>query len=253
MPETLLHTFAGTALLAASLAAAAADAPPRHPKTPPAPQAFYTHSGFVGREAALGAAVMDAIRRVGPDAGVALQFTPGQQATLGLAVARAIQVVSVTEPYQHELNDAVVKAQLTALQFAKDHGLTAGMVAHEVKTQTPMLQRVGRLIGMGGSPELGLIALTERTACFYQLVLDYRRDGLTIRWKSPYGAVLRAGSAIGQFDMTEREVHETYTVPAMQQRAAVMGMEVAFSPWQEDGWITMTAALRPPAPAHAGE
>lgn len=240
---TMLRSALPFSVLAVSLAAAAADAPPRHPKAPPPPEDFYTHSGFVGREAELGAAVMDAIRKVVPDKGVALGFTPAQQETLGLAVARAIQVVSVTEPYQHELNDAVVKAQLTALQFAKDNDMTAAMVEHEVRTQTPMLERVGKLLSLGGNPELGLIAITERTACFYQMVLDYERKGMTIRWKSPYGPVLAAGTRLGQFNMTEREVHETYTVPAMQQRAAVMGMQVDFAPWQDDGWITMTASM----------
>lgn len=260
MPTTAARSVARSALAAlatlavATLAAtaSAADKPvPRHPKAPPPPADFYTHSGFVGREAELGTAVMEAIRKVGPDQGVATQFSPAQQETLGLAVARAIQVISVTEPYQHELNDAVVKAQLTALQFAKDNGMMAKMVAHEVKTQTPMLERVGKLITLGGSPELGIIAITERTACFYQLVLDYERQGMTIRWKSPYGPVLAAGSKIGQFDMSEQEVHESYTVPAMQQRAAIMGMDVAFSPWQPDGWITMTATMKTPVAAAA--
>jgi hypothetical protein len=250
MITPIIRSFFRFALLTVALmaTAAAADKPPRHPKAPP-PEDFYTHSGFDGREAALGAAVMDAIRKVGPDNGIALGFTPAQQEALGLAVARAIQVVSVTDPYQHELNDAVVKAQLTALQFAKDNNMTAAMVDHEVKTQTPMLVRVGKLLGLRGSPELGLIALTERTACFYQLVLDYERDGMTIRWKSPYGPVLSAGTAIGQFDMTEKEVHENYTVPAMQKRAAIMGMQVSFSPWREDGWITMTASMAKPMAA----
>jgi hypothetical protein len=231
-------------------AATAEDKPvPRHPKAPPPPDQFYTHSGFEGREAELGKAVMEAIRKVGPDRGLALQFNPAQQATVGLAVARAIQVISVTEPYQHELNDGVVKAQLTALQFAKNNGMVEQYVDHEALTQTPMLQRVGKLISLGGSPELGLIAITERTACFYQLVLEYQREGMTIRWKSPYGPVLTAGKSIGQFDMTEREVHETFTIPAMQKRAAVMGMELEFSPWQADGWITMTAKMAAPKTA----
>jgi hypothetical protein len=113
-----------------------------------------------------------------------------------------------------------------------------------------MLARVGKLISLGGSPELGLIAITERTACFYQMMLDYKRDGMTIRWKSPYATVLKAGTGIGQFNMTEREVHEKFTVPVMKKRAAVMGMDVAFSPWQDDGWITMTASMAPKASAY---
>jgi hypothetical protein len=255
MPTSLLRTSARAALLAAALAstAVAADRPERHPKAPPPPEDFYTHSGFDGREAALGSAVMDAIRRLGPDKGIVLQFDAAQQEALGLAVARAIQVTSVMDPYQHELNDAVVKAQLTALQFAKDNGMMAAYVDHETKTQTPMLLRVGKLISLGGSPELGLISLTERTACFYQLVLDYERKGMTIRWKSPYGPVLKAGTGIGQFNMTEQEVHEQFTVPTMQKRAAVMGMELEFAPWQADGWITMTARMKAPAVASAAD
>ncbi|MBM4195672.1 MAG: hypothetical protein FJ197_01055 [Gammaproteobacteria bacterium] len=227
-----------------ALGAAAEDQPvPRHPKAPPPPDQFYTHSGFEGREAELGNAVMEAIRKAGPERGVATQFNAEQQADVGLAVARAIQVISVTEPYQHELNDALVKAQLTALQFAKNNRMIAKYVDHEALTQTPMLLRVGKLMSQGGSPELGIIAITERTACFYQLVLDYQRDGMTMRWKSPYGVVLAAGTPIGQFNMTEQEVHEIFTIPAMQKRAAVMGMELEFSPWQADGWITMTARM----------
>lgn len=251
MSHSKLH--AGLAAWVAALAlvsAQAADSPPRHPKTPPAPKDFYTHSGFDGRIPELGAAVMDAIRKARPANGEALDFTPAQQEVMGLAVARAIQVTEVTDPYQHELNDAVVKAQLTALQFAKNNRMMAQYVDHETKTQTPMLLRVGKLINMGGSPELGIIAITERTACFYQLVLDYKRDGMTIRWKSPYRTVLKAGTAIGQFDMTEQEVHEQFTVPTMKKRAAVMGMDVTFSPWQEDGWITMTASMAPKAAAN---
>jgi hypothetical protein len=252
MTTTVVRYSFRFALLTVALMAnaGAADSPPRHPKAPPPPEDFYTHSGFEGREAALGAAVMDAIRKVGPDKGIALSFSPAQQETLGLAVARAIQVVSVMDPYQHELNDAVVKAQLTALQFAKDNNMTAMMVDHEVKTQTPMLVRVGKLLSMGGDPQLGLIAITERTACFYQLVLDYERKGMTIRWKSPYGPVLKAGTGIGQFNMSEKEVHENYTVPAMQKRAAIMGMQVSFSPWHDDGWITMTASMAKPMAAN---
>ncbi len=251
MTPTRFVSFAGIALLAVSFSATATDAPPRHPKTPPPPDQFYTHSGFDGREAQLGTAVMEAIRKAGPDKGQVLSFTPEQQATVGLAVARAIQVISVTEPYQHELNDAVVKAQLTALQFAKNANMMAAYVEHETATQAPMLLRVGKLISLGGSPELGLISITERTACFYQLVLEYQRDGMTMRWKSPYGPVLAAGTPIGQFNMTEKEIHEMFTIPVMRKRAAIMGLNLEFSPWQEDGWITMTASVAKPATVSA--
>jgi len=132
------------------------------------------------------------------------------------------------------------KAHLTNIQFAKDQGLLKEMCDTEVKTQTFMIQRVGNMIRAGGSPELATIALTERTACFYQLVQEYQRTGTTMRWKSPYGNVLNVTRQIGQHDLTEQEIHEVYTVPLMKKQAEVMGMDLDISPWQADGWVTMT-------------
>ncbi len=226
--------LATTFLLGAS--AMAAD----KPKTPPAPEAFYEHTGFEGREQVLTEAIVQAVRNAEPKNGETLNFTPDQQRMLGQAVTKAIKTISKDTPYQHEMNDALVKAQLTTIQFAKDNGVLAELVSHEAKTQSPMIARVGKMIRAGGSPELGTIALTERTACFYQLVQNYQRTGTTMRWQSPYGNVLRATRRLGQHDLTEQEIYETYTAPLMQKQAEIMGMAVELSPWQADGWVSMT-------------
>ena len=210
------------------------------PKAPPAPDAFYEHTGFEGREQVLTDAITKAIREAKPRDGEPLNFTPAQQQMRGAAVGKAIKTISNDTPYQHEMNDALVKAQLTTIQFAKDNGMVKELVDHEVKTQSFMLSRVGNMIRNGGSPELGTIALTERTACFYQLVQNYQRTGTTMRWKSPYGNVLAVSVPIGQHNLTEQEVHEIYSVPLLKQQAAVMGMTIEISPWQADGWVTMT-------------
>jgi hypothetical protein len=241
-----LTSVLGTAFLLTTSLMAADDPPPTgKPKIPPTPDAFYEHTGFEGREQVLTDAIVKAIREAKPNEGETLNFTPDQQRMLGLAVARAIKTISNDTPYQHEMNDALVKAHLTNIQFGKDQGLLKEMTDHEVKTQTFMLARVGKMIREGGSPELATIALTERTACFYQLVQNYQRTGTTMRWKSPYGNVLAVTRRIGQHDLTEQEIHEVYTVPLMQKQAEVMGMELDISPWQADGWITMT--IRAPA------
>jgi len=229
--------FAATFLLVTS--AVAAD----KPRTPPAPDAFYEHTGFEGREQALTDAVVKAVRDAGPRNGETLNFTPAQQSMLGLAVAKAIKTISNDTPYQHEMNDALVKAQLTNIQFAKDNGILDKLISHEAKTQAFMISRVGKMIRAGGSPELGTIALTERTACFYQLVQEYQRTGTTMRWKSPYGNVLAVSRPLGQHDLTEQEVYETYTVPLMKKQAEIMGMTVKLSPWQADGWVSMTLSV----------
>jgi hypothetical protein len=220
----------------------AADGPPvsGKPKTPPNPEAFYEHTGFEGREQVLTDAVVKAVREAKPNNGETLNFNPGQQRMLGLAVAKAIKTISNDTPYQHEMNDALIKAHLTTIQFAKDNGILKELIDHEVKTQSFMIVRVGNMIRNGGSPELATIALTERTACFYQLVQEFKRTGTTMRWKSPYGNVLAVSRTIGQHNLTEQEVYEVYTAPLMQKQAEVMGMELDISPWQADGWVTMT-------------
>jgi hypothetical protein len=235
-------TFTGSTLAAALLlsAGAAAAQGGGKPRTPPAPEAFYEHSGFEGREQVLTEAVVKAVRDAKPKGGETLNFTPEQQRMLGQAVAKAIKTISNDTPYQHEMNDALIKAQLTTIQFAKDNGVLDKLISHEAKTQSFKISRVGKMIRSGGSPELGTIALTERTACFYQLVQEYQRTGTTMRWKSPYGNVLAVSQPLGQHDLTEQEVYETYTVPLMQKQAEIMGMAVELSPWQADGWVSMT-------------
>lgn len=210
------------------------------PKTPPAPDAFYEHTGFEGREQILTDAIVTAIREAKPNNGETLNFNADQQRMLGLAVAKAIKTISNDTPYQHEMNDALVKAHLTNIQFAKDNGMLEDMINHEVKTQSFMLQRVGKMIRDGGSLELATIALTERTACFYQLVQDYKRTGTTMRWKAPYGNVLAVSRPLGQHNLTEQEIHEVYTIPLMKKQAEIMGMDLDITPWQADGWVSMT-------------
>lgn len=228
-------------LLAGPGPASAADGPPGgKPRTPPAPEAFYEHTGFEGRQQALTDSVVKAVRDARPANGETLNFTPEQQRMLGVAVAKAIKTISNDTPYQHEMNDALVKAHLTNIQFAKDNGLLKQLIDHEVKTQSPMIIRVGKMIRDGGSPELATIALTERTACFYQLVQEYQRTGTTMRWKAPYGNVLNVTRQLGQHNLTEQEIHEIYTIPLMKKQAEVMGMDLDITPWQADGWVSMT-------------
>ena len=50
-----------------------------------------------------------------------------------------IRTLNVNTPYQHEINDALVKMTLNYIQFAKDNGLMKEMLAHELATEMPML------------------------------------------------------------------------------------------------------------------
>lgn len=197
------------------------------------------YSGFEGNEAALGAAVAAAIATASPTKGPEHDFT-GREEDLGLAVASAIKIMNASDGYQHEMNDALVKMTLNYIQFAKDQGLVDDMIKEEIATTLPMMSRVRKLIEKTGNQELALIAVTEQTACFYQLVLDTQRAPGKITYKSPFGNVLASTTRLGMHDLTEQEIHEIWTIPRIKGAGELMGVDLQVSEWRDDGMITIS-------------
>lgn len=231
----------GMTLLAASLAllcsmAAMAGA---HGQGADAHKRMGQYSGFEGNEAALGAAVAAAIKEVSPTQGPEHDFE-GREKTLGLAVASAIKIMNAQSAYQHEMNDALIKMTLNYIQFAKDQGLIDEMIVEEVATQMPMLMRVRKMIEKTGNTELALIAITEQTACFYQLVLDTQREPGKVTYTSPFGTVLASTTRLGMHDMTEKEIHEIWTIPRIKGWGQMLGVDLQVSEWRDDGLITIS-------------
>jgi hypothetical protein len=207
---------------------------------------FAQYSGFEGSEQKLGEAIAETIMGISPSGFTPASNTghdfsdPQRQRRLGFAVSTAIKTINSDEPYMHEMNDALVKMTLTYIQFAKDHDLLDDLIQMEVRTQSPMLTRVGKLIRETGNQELALLAITDRTSCFYQLVEDAQREPGTITFRSPYGNVLAQSTRIGQHDLTEKEIHEIWTVPRIKGQAELLGVDVQVSEWQDDGMVTIS-------------
>jgi len=212
----------------------------------PTEQDFVVFSGFEGNEQMLGAAVAETIMDVSP-----VGFRPAsntghdfsdqaRQERLGYAVSTAIRTINADQPYMHEMNDALVKMTLTYIQFAKDHDLLDDLIATEMRTQSPMLTRVGKLIKKTGNQELALLAITDRTTCFYQLVDRAEREPGLITYRSPFSNVLAQTVPLGQHDLTEKEIHEIWTIPRIKGQAELMGVEVQVSELSDDGIITIS-------------
>lgn len=212
LPATASPNTAPGAVPGAAPGAAANAAPPPgtggKPPAMPTVQEFGLWSGFEGREELLGRGLVQLLKTVIADA-----------------------------PYQHHLNDAAMKAHLNAIQFAKNHGMLPQLVAHDVKTLAPVNKRVGQLVAKTGNAEYGLVALFERTDCWYQLVLEWKVEPGRRTWRSPFHTVLDMGRRIGQFDLTEQEIHQDWTVPRIEGYAADIGIKVKVSPWHESGWL----------------
>ncbi len=163
----------------------------------------------------------------------------GREDELGLAVALAARTLKNQSFYPHEVNDALVKLTFVMLQFAKNHDMWAEIVAHDVKTMECVNKRLAQLIADSGDREWALNGLVDDNSCHYQLVLETHGEPGLRRWKSPYGRVLEVSRRIGQFDLTEEEIHARYTKPRLLGYAATMGVAMDISDWSDDGMITM--------------
>ncbi len=164
----------------------------------------------------------------------------GREAEVGKAVQLALKTMANSAGYQHEMNDALVKARLQAIQFAKDHNMMAEYVAHDRKTMAPINKRVGMIIEKTGDKEAALVGLCERTACHYQLVLETEAEPGKRTWKSPWKNVLDACKRMEMFDLTEQEIHETWFVPRILGYAEDMGVKIKVSEWNDDGIVSIS-------------
>jgi hypothetical protein len=207
-------------------------------------QEFVDFSGFEGQEQQLGGYVAAAIMEASPTRGPEHDFTSEvREERLGYAVSTAIRTINLDAPYVHETNDALVKMTLSYIQFAKDNNMSEEMVAKEMEIQYPQLIRVKGLIDKTGDKSFALKAVTDRTTCFYQLVdIVEDRDGTSITYKAPYGNVIAVTQKTGQFDLTEEEVHELWTIPRFKGYGKIMGVDLEVSDWDDSGLVTVRIA-----------
>ncbi len=162
----------------------------------------------------------------------------GREDELGKSIAIVLRMLGNHAGYAHEFNDPLVKAHLMAIQFAKNNGMLEDYVAHDIKTMEPINARMKNLIDKTGKKEIALVGLFDRTACHYALALDTTGEPGMRTWTSPFSRVLEASKRIGQFDLTEQEIHEQWTVPRLMGFGKAMGVKLKISDLGEDGTIT---------------
>jgi hypothetical protein len=166
----------------------------------------------------------------------------GHEEELGRSVSILLKMLGNHAGYAHEMNDPLVKAHLLAIQYAKNRGELAQYVEHDIKTMMPINLRMKQIIEKTGNKEIALIALFDRTACHYALALTSGGEGRKRSWKEPFGHVLAQCRKIGQFDLTENEIHEQWTRPRLLGYARSMGVELRVSDIAADGTITVELA-----------
>ena len=136
--------------------------------------------------------------------------------------------------YEHEINDALVKMTLGHIQFAKDNDLLEEAVDDEIRTQSPMLLRVAKMIEQTGDKELALKAVFEQTTCHFQLVLETEMQPGVRRFVSPFGHVLEQTVRMGQHDLTEEEIYNVWLKPRYERYGEVLGVPLEIDPWDPE-------------------
>ncbi len=164
----------------------------------------------------------------------------GREERLGQAVSLAIRTLKDSMPYQHEMNDALVKMHLNSVQFAKNKGLLREYVAHDVQAMMPMLMRLKAEIERTGDREIALTGMFDRTTCFYQLCLDLEATPGRRSFTFPFSHVLEISRKIGQFDLTNEEIHRHWLKARLLGYAEAMGVAIEVSDIDANGKVTVT-------------
>jgi len=172
-------------------------------------------------------------------AGDAIEFQ-GEEERLGQAVALALRTLKDGIPYQHEMNDALVKMHLNSVQFAKNKGLSTQYVEHDISMMRPTLERIRASVLAGNDSELALHGIFDRTSCFYQLCLDLEVSPGRRRFTFPYSHVLAISRRIGQFDLTDAELHEIWLKPRLEGYGQVIGVRFNVSDIDAEGKVTVS-------------
>jgi hypothetical protein len=166
----------------------------------------------------------------------------GREKLLGDAVSMALRTLDDNTTYPHDMNDALVKMHLSSVQFAKDNGRIADYVAHDVKTMQPMLQRLKGMIEKTGEKEIALAGIFDRTTCLYQLCLDLKSEPGKRSFTFPYTKVLELSRKSGEFNLTDRDVHELWMKPRLKGYAEVLGVRLDISDIGPDNKVTVALA-----------
>ena len=168
----------------------------------------------------------------------------GREHELGLALSVVIKTMHEDESYVHEINDALVKALLSQMQFAKDRGMIDDLIAHEVETLRPLLKRIRSHYERTGDLEMVMVGMIDRTSCHYQLIFETESKPGYRAWQSPWSRVLTASTRLGQHSMTEAEVHDIWVRQRLQAYANEIGVGLEVSELGEDGRVWVRAVER---------
>ena len=166
----------------------------------------------------------------------------GREVDVAESMQVLVRTMQIQIPYPHDMNDALLKAHLTAIQFAKNNGMLEQYVQHDRETMQPLLDRTKNMIDKTGNKELALVMIFERTGCFFQMCLEAKIEPGKRTFTFPCKKVLDAATRLGQFDMSEKELLDNWWRPRYAGYGEAVGVKFNISDMDENGKVTVTLA-----------
>jgi len=166
----------------------------------------------------------------------------GREADVAESMQVLVRTMQIQIPYPHDMNDALLKAHLNAVQFAKDNDMLEKYIQHDRDTMQPLLERTKNMIDKTGNKELALVMMYERTGCFFQMCLDAKIEPGKRTFTFPFKKVLDAATRLGQFDLTEEELLDKWWRPRYEGYGKAIGVEFKISDMDENGKVTIELA-----------
>lgn len=142
-----------------------------------------------------------------------------------------VKTYSDTRPYPHKFNDALVKAQLSDIDFIVGKGLHKEFAQHYVDTLGVLINKYIKTGVEKFGKDIFLWGIFERTSCSYQL---YEHIDITEGQRSfpcPFKPILdQIQKGMGTYNITWDDVHNKWCKLVWNGFAEVAGVQIEVFP-----------------------
>ncbi len=181
--------------------------------------------------------------------GITDDIIGGREAEFGRLLGDTFRTFQMRMPYHHQANDALIKEQLKTIDWGFQTGNMEALVQHDIASMYEILHERVYWIEQTGDYSLALDAVTTPT-CFRNLTVGTGftwHSPMQVSWRSPYQRILEKGWLRNIWtSVTEKKIHEEWTVPRFKGYARHLEVDLELSPWNDDD-PTITMTCIPPA------
>ncbi len=171
-------------------------------------------------------------------------FVEGREAEFGRAVGNILRTYQFTGSYEHQANDALVKSEVSWIEFAYEYDMLDEALESDLESMRILFSRGKKKIAETGNLEIAINFLTL-SPCFRDLTVaeGFTRVPGQISYVSPYGRSLGSGTLKDTRKITERQIHELWTMPRISAYGELLGVEFQISEWDDEERLIVISVM----------